>query len=246
MYRLAYNRNIVASDPTWQATTDQFTRNYQQAVAAETHTISPRTVGDFRAGYVLAVLVRFPQSSAADVNALGYPSIIPRIHLPQNAIQDFTTIGGQQVVDAGEATISASETITHVRGKHTLKFGGEVRAIRRNRFQYGGLDGNFNFNRDLTGNPQTPAGTGYGVATFLLGAMNAGSLTVGAKRHEEAKYYATFLQDDWRVNRKLMLNLGLRYEVQTTRSTSSTKSRISISRVSIRSPKCPACWNTRA
>ncbi len=42
MYRLAYNRNIVGTERTWQANNDEFTRNYQQAVASETHTISPK------------------------------------------------------------------------------------------------------------------------------------------------------------------------------------------------------------
>jgi outer membrane receptor protein involved in Fe transport len=215
MYRLAYNRNIVGTERTWEATNDEFTRNYQQAVASETHTISPKMIGDFRAGYVLTVIVRFPQTTGADVDRLGYPRILPRLHLPAHGIQDFTTIGGNQVVDGGLSTISASETLTRLEGNHTLKFGGEVRAIRRNRFQFGGLNGTFNFNRDLTGNPQAPANTGYGVATFLLGAVNAGSITVGNKRHERGKYYSAFLQDDWRVTKRLTLNLGIRYEVET-------------------------------
>jgi hypothetical protein len=215
MYRLTYNRNIVAGERVWTATDDEFTRNYQQAVAAWTHTLSPSLIGDFRAGYVLTVITRFPQSSAADVQALGYSSVLPRLHLPEHIIADFTTIGGNQVVDGGLSTISASETLTKTIGNHTLKFGGEARAIRRNRFQFGGLNGTFNFNRDLTGNPQRPANTGYGVATFLLGAVNAGSITVGEKRHERGKYYAAFIQDDWRVHRRLTLNIGLRYDVET-------------------------------
>ncbi|MBM3734563.1 MAG: TonB-dependent receptor [Acidobacteria bacterium] len=215
MYRLTYNRNIVGGDRVWTQSDDEFVRNYQQAVASWTHTLSPRMVGDFRAGYVLTVITRHPQSSRTDVEALNYPAVLPRLHLPQHVIADFTTIGGNSIVDGGLSTISASETLTRTMGSHTLKFGGEARAIRRNRYQFGGLNGTFNFNRDLTGNPQQPANTGYGVATFLLGAVNAGNITVGEKRHERGKYYAAFVQDDWRVGRRLTLNIGLRYDVET-------------------------------
>ncbi|MBL8233664.1 MAG: TonB-dependent receptor [Bryobacterales bacterium] len=220
-YRLAYNYNVIRPDSqfgnylTQGEQNDVFDRNYSQQVASWTYTISPSTFSELRAGYVRTLIVRDPPTSGADLDRLGYPAIIPRVQFPSHNIADFTELGGGQTVDGGLHTISLHESITKVMGKHTLKFGGEVWTIRRNRFQFGGLSGAFNFNRDLTNNPQAPQTTGYGVATFLLGAVNAGSLTIGSKRHERGKYFAGFLQDDWRISRRLTLNVGLRYDVET-------------------------------
>jgi len=219
-YRMAYNYNLIRPENqfgnylTQGEANDQFDRNYSQQVAGWTYTISPTTFSELRAGYVRTLLVRDPPTSGADLDRLNYPAIIPRVQFPSHQIADFGELGGGQTVDGGLHTISLHESITKIQGNHTLKFGGEVWTIRRNRFQFGGLSGAFAFNRDLTNNPQAPQTTGYGVATFLLGAVNAGNLTVGSKRHERGKYFAGFVQDDWRVNRRLTLNLGLRYDME--------------------------------
>jgi len=219
-YRLAYNKNVIRPDGQFGnylsagEGNDLFDRNYSQQVASWAYTISPTTFSELRTGYVRTLLQRDPPTSGADLDRLKYPAVIPRVQFPNHAIADFTTVGGGQTVDGGLHTISLHESITKVMGAHTLKFGGEIWTIRRNRFQFGGLSGVFNFNRDLTNNPQAPQTTGYGVATFLLGAVNSGSLTVGSKRHERSKYFAAFLQDDWRVNRRLTLNIGLRYDIE--------------------------------
>jgi hypothetical protein len=57
--------------------------------------------------------------------------------------------------------------------------------------------------------------TGYGVATFLLGAVNAGSLVTATKLYERGWYGALFMQDDWRVHSRLTLNLGMRWDIET-------------------------------
>lgn len=220
-YRLAYNYNTIRPESqfgnylTEGEANDIFDRNYSQQVASWAYTISPTMFSELRAGYVRTLIVRDPPTSGEDLDRLGYPSILPRVQFPAHQIADFTTLGGGQTVEGGLHTISLHESITKVMGSHTLKFGGEVWTIRRNRFQFGGLSGTFAFNRDLTNNPQAPQNTGYGVATFLLGAVNAGNLVVGSKRHERGKYFATFIQDDWRVSRRLTLNLGLRYDLET-------------------------------
>ncbi|MBI3684100.1 MAG: TonB-dependent receptor [Acidobacteria bacterium] len=221
-YRLGYNLNRVTPESqfgnflTAGEGNDVFTRNYQQTVASWTWTASPATYSEFRAGYVLTSIDRAPPTAGgADMDRLGYPRILPRRNFPSHVIADFTELGGGQHVDGGVSTLSAHETVTHVRGRHTLKFGGEVWALRNNRYQFGALSGAFNFNRDLTNNPQAPQASGYGVATFLLGAVNAGNVTVGDKRYERAKYAAGFAQDDWRVSGRLTLNLGIRYDFET-------------------------------
>ena len=53
-------------------------------------------------------------------------------------------------------------------------------------------------------------------ATFLLGALDDTSTAKAAPvRKMKADMYATYLQDDWKLNRRITLNLGLRYELDT-------------------------------
>lgn len=99
-------------------------------------------------------------------------------------------------------------------GRHFTKFGGEYRrenvnAARPKLF-------NFNFNAALTADTYlspTTATKGNGWATFLLGAIDNGSnfASIPIQRPRN-NFYGFFFQDDYKVNSRLTLNLGLRWE----------------------------------
>ena len=221
-YRLAYNYNAINPESqfgnylTQGENNDIFDRNYSQQVTSYTWLISPNLFLDSRAGYVRTLITRRPPTfGGQDMNRLSYPAILPRVVFPSHQITDFTELGGGQVVDGGVHTITFNQSVTQVVRRHTLKYGGEIWRFRNNRFQQGGLSGTFNFTRALTNDPQRPQLTGYGVATFLLGAVNAGSLVDATKLYERAWYGALFMQDDWRVRDRLSFNLGLRWDVET-------------------------------
>jgi hypothetical protein len=76
--------------------------------------------------------------------------------------------------------------------------------------------GSFTFTRGLTGDPQRPAGTGFGVATFLLGEVSGGQQTFRDVFSYHGRSISAYVQDDWRVNSRLVLNLGLRYDYMTS------------------------------
>src|SRR5207245_2838825 len=52
------------------------------------------------------------------------------------------------------------------------------------------------------------------VASFLLGLPASGNLGLGQRLALERRYFATFVQDDWKISRKLTLNVGFRYDVE--------------------------------
>ncbi|MBM3757723.1 MAG: TonB-dependent receptor, partial [Acidobacteria bacterium] len=106
-----------------------------------------------------------------------------------------------------------TDDITLVRGSHTFKFGG---FFQNDQWWGGGQhrpNGSFGFTADPTSLPgDTTALTGNGFASFLLGQASSWGLETPRAVIQTWKYYGGFFQDDWRVNSRLTLNLGLRYE----------------------------------
>src|SRR5262249_7796321 len=85
---------------------------------------------------------------------------------------------------------------------------------------FGNSVGNYRFTNAWTKGPlDSSAGAplGQSLASFLLGypTNDSSNYEVNSARTQGSRYYALFLQDDWRVSSTLNLNLGLRYERET-------------------------------
>ena len=68
----------------------------------------------------------------------------------------------------------------------------------------------------MTGNPQSPSNNGFGFATFLLGDVDTGSMIIGIGTTNSRKYFAEFVQDDFKVTHRLTLNVGFRYDIDSS------------------------------
>ena len=107
--------------------------------------------------------------------------------------------------------------VTHQKGSHFLKAGFEVRA------SYGLVYVNdapqFYFDTALTANTFNNPNTnqyGDGYATFLLGALGGDSTMYGGPAPDpHTEFYGMYFQDDWKVNSRITVNLGLRDEYET-------------------------------
>jgi hypothetical protein len=98
-----------------------------------------------------------------------------------------------------------------------MKFGGEYRLMHYANLARGNASGTFSFSRSWTSsNPQVndPTG-GNAIASFLLGYMSGASATLNATPYLSWQYPVLFFQDDWQVTRRLTLNLGLRWDLET-------------------------------
>ncbi|MGI8734802.1 MAG: TonB-dependent receptor [Pyrinomonadaceae bacterium] len=106
-----------------------------------------------------------------------------------------TTIKRFQVID----------NISIIRGAHSLKFGADLNFDRTFNFFPGLFSGQYTFSSYAAFAANTPA-------SFTQNFAGPG--TSGAETHPDMNEYGFFVQDDWRVNPKLTLNLGLRYDLQ--------------------------------
>jgi carboxypeptidase family protein/TonB-dependent receptor-like protein len=189
-----------------------------QVRIAHAWTISTRSVNEFSIGYN-----RFQNKNNITNNAkvtpqLGIPGIpndcFPPFHFSGHVGQLPSTLGvGCKNVDPSESYVY-QDTYSYLRGKHSLKFGGEFRRYRYNTFEPGPLSGNFSFNDRETSLPGFTTSTGHPFASFVLGAVHSGSRSVyTTEPGYRAGLYAFFAQDDFKVSPKLTLNLGLRWEI---------------------------------
>ena len=188
--------------------------------------ISSNTLNNFRAGYT-----REPQEWArvtsdqgllqkiglTGVNPPG--DIIPRVQFSDTYQNwsDETKNKGVQVNN----TLQFADTLAIFRGNHSLKFGADMRWQQTNGADSAGQQGLFAFNPNETAFPSAAgrANSGNAFASFLLGAVDNSSYTglyvVPGLRYQ---YKALFAQDDWKIGRKLTLNIGLRWDLFTPRA----------------------------
>lgn len=109
---------------------------------------------------------------------------------------------------------SAAGSVTKVLGKHTLKTGFDIRRIQ---YKLVNVGNKFSWTCGAAWTQQqyniANAISGNGLASFLLGLPTAGSVDNDADPSYVYRYYAGYLQYDWKLSRRLTLNLGIRYDV---------------------------------
>ena len=197
--------------------------SFRAVAISETHVFSPNLINEFRLGYNRINSHRFQLNSDTDVSAqLQYPGVpfAPNIGgLPQISINDGTaTIGSSGFLPAIEKQNSyvLDENLTWVHGRHSAKFGTEIRREQFTLFEPASPRGDLIFGSDFTDNPGSPTSGGDAFATFLLGIPDFGEITSLQTVDYRRPVYAFYAQDDFRWTQRLTLNLGLRYELFTT------------------------------
>jgi hypothetical protein len=124
----------------------------------------------------------------------------------------FPTLGYQANDVLAGTAYQFTDTLTWLRGNHSLKFGFDWRWNGLNARNNAG-PGQFNFAADITG-AQGFNQTGHGFASMLLGEFSSASVVVDVPVGSQFPMYSWFVQDDWKVNRKLMVNIGMRWDFQ--------------------------------
>lgn len=182
-----------------------------QIVPSYTHIFSPTTVNQTRLGASYMPLESTPvQSEPLLSRNFGIPNANVDEYsqgLASMSVNGFTLLGNQDnmpaILHLGSYQVSNNTEMT--RSNHSISFGLDIVRRHANVLQAARQAGLFTFSTIYTG---------FGASDLLLGkpqsiALTAMRGTIGLRRTD----MGFFVQDDWKVTRKLTLNLGLRYEV---------------------------------
>jgi len=184
-------------------------------------TISSNTFNELRGNFLQVKGDAVPYLSQENIaGSLGIGGISTQAGLPTMDISGIQQLGpsasGTYLQD-NQRMFAVLDNVTFLKGNHSLKAGFEARFYRLKNFQPSYYNGYFAFRSAETSAPGSlSSATGNAFASFLLGQADSTQYTqVDPGQVVNGEYYAGFLQDDWRITRKLTINAGLRYEVNT-------------------------------
>ncbi|MCS6954230.1 MAG: carboxypeptidase regulatory-like domain-containing protein [Bryobacteraceae bacterium] len=204
---------LGVADPDTFARRDQ--RDNHNGIATYTRVVSPSVINELKANVTRQNLPFLHPSFGQNLpEKLGLPAIVPRELFPRVEIAGMLPLGATNFAAGIRAQhyLQLADSLTVVRGRHNLKFGTDQRWFRLNWRRFGYISGQYTFTAALTGDPQRPAGTGFGMATFLLGEVSGGLQEFLPAFSFHAWSNGSYIQDDFKVTRRLTLNLGLRYD----------------------------------
>jgi hypothetical protein len=198
------------------------------------YTHSPRVSNNANIGFLRDTNTSGPSTLGPGLTALGINGLpvapgaapFPAIRL-QGSLSTGIGAGGNSY--EAENRFFESDNLTVIRGNHNFTMGGELRRLQRNEISVS--SGSFNFNSPETalngtgfaGSPTGPAvsipgGGGNSGASFLLGAVDTSYNTFPIEQGYRWLQTGMYFQDDWKARRNLVLNLGLRYDIQIPRT----------------------------
>lgn len=183
-------------------------------------TFSSNVLNEMRFGYMRGNLQRLSPRAGGGFSVegdlgirgmnVGGPAGRPpqdfEVGFPTISIQGFNGFGdstGGEAIDKSQ-TYQFVNNFTVIKGNHALKMGGDVRKLYGDATSVNSPFGAIEFTRDITGNA---------AAAFMLGyprtARTPEGIPIGGIRQWR---FGAYFQDDWRVNNRLTVNLGLRYD----------------------------------
>src|SRR6266581_1463473 len=167
-----------------------------------TSTLSPRFVNEFRAAYVRDNEPGQANSANPEASVFNGPL---QLTVGRNFFSPrFTNIKRGQFADV----------LTWIKGRHTVKFGGDVLTDAIANFFPGNFSGAYTFNSLSTFGCSLLGTPCYGNGDQFVQAFG-GIGTTGPTTHPNLNEYSAFIQDEWRISTSFTLNPGLRYDYES-------------------------------
>jgi hypothetical protein len=167
--------------------------------------------------------VQVSPSQGRNATQIGFPASLVNqfsaLTLPQFNVSNYAQLNNPRYLDDPRMTNNLQINNTKEFHNHSVKFGFIIEAGQINPTDVNSPT--FSFSRGMTSGPNATVDsttTGNAVASLLLGTGASGSAPTNVRLALTQLYYAGYVQDTWRINRKLTLNVGLRYEIQMPRT----------------------------
>lgn len=213
-FRYLRNDSPSFQRPVFRDNTDQYgeevNNQYFSWSPTWIHSFTPTTILELRYSYDRRVFNPITASKGLGIpERIGLkgtnPLYFPRVNITGS--ESFGR-GEQERIQSPIRGDHYTGSLTKVAGSHTWKFGAEYRRSRNTDVPLGTAGGQFNF---------TPVGTNDALASLLLGHVVTASRDESAAIVSNGATVGMFAQTDWKVNSRLTLNLGLRWDIDTPR-----------------------------
>jgi len=188
---------------------ESFVTNTREAVINDIYTFSPTLINQFTFSFL--------DSGSNQLQGKSVPPSTFGINMPQYVPQgsiDFN-VGGEFVLGSGYTTRFFShnyqfkDSMNWIKGRHNFKFGFELLKLQFEQIFIGSPSVSFNGTR--TANASGAGGDPF--ADFLLGAFASVNLDFGVRdTNSSTNAMSAYFQDEWKVNNRLTVTLGIRYE----------------------------------
>ena len=195
------------------------------------YSFSPTLLNHFNIGFTRYDTTNRNFSEGIPASSIGFPAnATQNAALPRIGFPNYGDINGDCSVSrdprcyqgAGSSfftdhlldnTVQITDFVTWVKGRHTMKFGGDLRIQQLNVHQLTDPGGSFNFQSDQTTSAFDPLG-GWPIASLVTGATEFSFVNIHSIDPGWRYFYPSFFfSDDIKVTPRLTLNVGIRYEI---------------------------------
>ena len=215
--RVAIQNNARFNQGVLPFTTKNLVGNGRVLNTTWTHVFSPTFVNEFRVGYVRGVYGESVDEVDPAQFGVSNTSLqtLPGLNITGNIPAAYGGFSAS-VLQTVQNTYQLANNLSLVRGNHSFKFGFKG---DHNRFKNGELGNGSNGVANFTGlyTKASSASTvssnrNNSVADFLLGLAQSSNVATPSIANVRNTPWAIYFQDDWKVSRRITMNLGLRYE----------------------------------